>query len=563
MIKIIYYFCITSFLFSEDVLFSVGDVAVYRHDFFQQISYNEWQDLDSLGKESFLSSFLGKELAYIDALSIGLDVFPENYIKTNLRYNQLLVNNTYEKLVAHPLIPKNDLELAEKNLPFQVLAHHILIGYDGGKLSGSFGKTQQEAFDFSIELRSQILKSFEKASPDSLISTFSFFAEKNSDDPSVINNKGYIGQISWGRVMPAFQKTAFALKPFSVSEPILTPYGYHLILVEEKSPSEYSYYNQKLLKDLSYKVCLQTLSFDSLRAASEGFDTSVLNEKTFFVNDPVLKNVFLAIDEKITKENLRGNKTSYIKWVSDKNYKEVLFVFKNKGFGVGWFLNQLKKMPATRVTSIKKQEDVLDMLKSFVLQESAIELGKSKKVSSSLFFQHEFLNHKKNILYNEYISYLINNKKGVDSSSVKSLYTSGVFKGDYVKPKTVVYSEIRTKTKEEIDLAYSSYLLSEDFDETLSLYNGKIKAPVSLGSGGVLTSTAFDLNIGEVSPLIENTNGTFSIIRVEKFVEAEPFTLARVYKQIERKIIKNYQDSIKTNLTKNLKNKYKIEALNL
>mgnify|MGYP006195311821 FL=1 len=220
-------------------------------------------------------------------------------------------------------------------------------------------------------------------------------------------------------------------------------------------------------------------------------------------------------------------------------------------------------MPATRVTSIKKQEDVLDMLKSFVLQESAIELGKSKKVSSSLFFQHEFLNHKKNILYNEYISYLINNKKGVDSSSVKSLYTSGVFKGDYVKPKTVVYSEIRTKTKEEIDLAYSSYLLSEDFDETLSLYNGKIKAPVSLGSGGVLTSTAFDLNIGEVSPLIENTNGTFSIIRVEKFVEAEPFTLARVYKQIERKIIKNYQDSIKTNLTKNLKNKYKIEALNL
>ena len=561
MIKIIYYFCITSLLFSDEVLFSTGDFTVYRHDFFQQISYNEWQELDSLGKEGFISSFLGKELAYIDALNLGLDLFPKNYIKTNLRYNQLLVNNTYEKLVASPLIPKQDLDLAEKNLPFQISTHHILIGYDGGKLSGSFDKTQQEASNFSIELRAQILKAFQVSSVDSLVSTFSAFAEKYSDDPSVINNKGYIGQISWGRVMPSFQKTAFSLEPFAVSDPVLTPYGYHLILVEEKSPSEYSYYNQKLLKDLSYKVCLQALSFDSLRAASEGFDTNLLND--FFVNKTALKDVFLTINEKITKDNLRGNKTSYIKWLSDKNLKEVLFVFQKKGFGVGWFLNQLKKTPATRVTSIKKEGDVLDMLKSFVLQEAALGLGKSKEVPSSLFFQHEFLNHKKNILYNEYVSYLINSKNNVDSVAVKNHYNSGVFKGDYIKPKTVVYSEIRTKTKEEIDLAYNSFLLSGDFDETLSLFDGKIKAPVSLGSGGVLTSAAFNLKKGGVSSFIENTNGTFSIIRVERFIEAEPFTLDRVYKQIERKIIKNYQDSIKTNLTENLKNKYKIEKLNL
>ena len=80
MIKIILYFCITSFLFSEDILFSTGDFTFYRHDFFQQISHGEWQNLDSLGREDFISSFLGKELAYIDALSLGLDVFPENYI---------------------------------------------------------------------------------------------------------------------------------------------------------------------------------------------------------------------------------------------------------------------------------------------------------------------------------------------------------------------------------------------------------------------------------------------------------------------------------------------------
>lgn len=563
MINLIYYFCATSLLLSGDILFSTKEDTVYRHDFFQQISYNDWASLDSLGKKDFVSSFLGKELAYIDAKKIGLDVFPENYIKTKTRYDQLLVNNTYEKLVAHPLILKEDLALAKKNLPFQVLAHHILIGYDGGKLSGSFNRTKEEAFDFSINLRLQILKEVKESSLDETLAIFSGFALEKSEDPSVLNNKGSIGQVSWGRVMSSFQKEAFSLDPLFISNPVLTPYGYHLILIEEKSPSEYSHYNPLLLDDLAYKVCLQSLSFDSLRSASQAFDENLLNEENFTVNADVLKNIFLTINEKTTKENLRGNKTSYIKWIESQGFKEVLFVFNKQGFGVGWFLNKLRKVPATRVQTIKSEQDVLNLLKSFVLQSSALRLGNSKKVSNSLFFQHEFLNHKKNILYNEYISHLINSQKKVDSSRVKNLYEAGVFKGEYIKPKTVVYSEIRTKSKEDIKKAYDSFASSLDFDKTLSLFDGKIKAPVSLGSGGVLTTTAFNLKPGEVSGIVENTNGTFSIIRVERFIDAEPFVLDRVYQQIERKIIKSFQDSIKTNLTKNLKNQYKIKGLDL
>ena len=45
---------------------------------------------------------------------------------------------------------------------------------------------------------------------------------------------------------------------------------------------------------------------------------------------------------------------------------------------------------------------------------------------------------------------------------------SGTFSGNYIKPRSVVYSEIKTKTREEIDAAYNLYLSLNDFDFVLN-----------------------------------------------------------------------------------------------
>ena len=71
------------------------------------------------------------------------------------------------------------------------------------------------------------------------------------------------------------------------------------------------------------------------------------------------------------------------------------------------------------------------------------------------------------------------------------------------------------------------------------------------------------MQAGEISAPIENRNKTFSLIRIEKFIKEEPFSLDKVYNQIERKIIKEKQDSIKFNLLKNLKNKHSIKGFNI
>lgn len=52
-----------------------------------------------------------------------------------------------------------------------------------------------------------------------------------SEDPSVSVNKGRLGFISRGQFVKEFEDTAFALPPGALSEPVRTPFGWHIIKV--------------------------------------------------------------------------------------------------------------------------------------------------------------------------------------------------------------------------------------------------------------------------------------------------------------------------------------------
>ena len=56
---------------------------------------------------------------------------------------------------------------------------------------------------------------------------------------------------------------------------------------------------------------------------------------------------------------------------------------------------------------------------------------------------------------------------------------------------------------------------------------------------------------------VENINKSFSILRLEKIIPAVPLELKNVYSQIETKIKKSWQDSVKVGLLDHLKQKYR------
>jgi peptidyl-prolyl cis-trans isomerase D len=107
--------------------------------------------------------------------------------------------------------------------PEEVRARHILV-----KLPEGGDETAKDA----ARKKAQDLLAQVKAGGD-----FAALATNNSDDPGSAANGGDLGRFPRGRMTPAFEEAAFALEPGAVSDVVETPFGFHIIKVEEHHPA--------------------------------------------------------------------------------------------------------------------------------------------------------------------------------------------------------------------------------------------------------------------------------------------------------------------------------------
>lgn len=74
---------------------------------------------------------------------------------------------------------------------------------------------------------------------DSVITggSFSDFARRYSGDPASAANGGDLGTVDKGKFVPTFESAAFALEPNEISQPVESPFGWHVIQLIEKTSS--------------------------------------------------------------------------------------------------------------------------------------------------------------------------------------------------------------------------------------------------------------------------------------------------------------------------------------
>jgi peptidyl-prolyl cis-trans isomerase C len=109
---------------------------------------------------------------------------------------------------------------------YEVLkARHILIRVKGAPMQAIPGKPElsdDEALAKAKDIRKRLV-----AGED-----FATIAKAESDDAGSGAQGGDLGEFRKGMMVPPFEEAAFAAKVNEVTEPVKTPFGYHLIKVE-------------------------------------------------------------------------------------------------------------------------------------------------------------------------------------------------------------------------------------------------------------------------------------------------------------------------------------------
>lgn len=67
---------------------------------------------------------------------------------------------------------------------------------------------------------------------------FEDLAKEYSTDPGSKDKGGELGWFGKGQMVPAFQDAAFSLPVGQISQPVKSPFGYHIIQVEERRPAQ-------------------------------------------------------------------------------------------------------------------------------------------------------------------------------------------------------------------------------------------------------------------------------------------------------------------------------------
>lgn len=186
----------------------------------------------SEGYFSDLQKFRADKLD-VDVITFSRDSIRKHINVTNEEVTKFLADSTNKNRVVSMYNERK----ASIEKPEEITARHILV---------TTNDKAEEAAKTQIE----------KIAKEVNASNFAKMADKYTEDPSGKGKGGALGSFPKGAMVPEFEKVAFSQKIGTVSAPVKTQFGYHIILVEKKTPavvSKIEDYQDKFARELIQK----------------------------------------------------------------------------------------------------------------------------------------------------------------------------------------------------------------------------------------------------------------------------------------------------------------------
>ena len=169
-------------------------------------------------KRQFVENLILNDLIFDEGAKQGYDKDPDVDKQVSELRKRLVVQKVMRKYQTPPEITDEQAKAyydANRQLysGTQVHASHILV------------KDEDTAKQIATEV---------KAHPEK----FAEIAKAKSVDTATAQRGGDLGTFAQGRMVPEFEKAAFSLQPGTISDPVKTQYGWHVIMVTERKEGE-------------------------------------------------------------------------------------------------------------------------------------------------------------------------------------------------------------------------------------------------------------------------------------------------------------------------------------
>jgi peptidyl-prolyl cis-trans isomerase SurA len=216
---------------------------------------------------------------------------------------------------------------------------------------------------------SEEAKARAKAQADSIVlelrrgADFATAARRFSQDPGSKDQGGSLNWFRRGVMVPEFERVAFTLKPGVVSDPVESPFGYHIIQVERVQPAEVQARHILLVPDID------SARVSSARALAEWI-AKALSEGAPFDS---LQRVHHDRSAEREAENVPVTKLpeNYAKVIGEADSGTVVPVFRLEGPG-GRDQFVVLQMTGRRTEGDVRYEDVRDRIREQLGQQLAI-----------------------------------------------------------------------------------------------------------------------------------------------------------------------------------------------
>ncbi len=216
-------------------------------------------------KRQFVENMIMNDLLYQEGQTAGYDRDSEIEQQVNDLRKRLVVQRVMRQYQTPPTIGDEQVRAYYDQHPdvystAQIRASHILV------------RDEETAKQVLAEL---------KAQPE----RFADLASEKSTDTTSAKKGGDLGTFGQGRMVPDFERIAFALKPGETSEVVKTQYGYHIIKVTERHEGERKPFDQ--VKE----QIRATLRNQGLQQQVEGHFSALKKDADLKINDDVLARI--------------------------------------------------------------------------------------------------------------------------------------------------------------------------------------------------------------------------------------------------------------------------------